>query len=251
MSCAERLLEAAAKNDTKTIKELLKQDGIVVDDKAGGKQTALVAAAKGKAPDAIDLLIAAKADVNSQEDETDLTALHYACRGGNQMALGVLALVDAGADVSLLAKTTGSTPLDEAGFVPPVQHALLTSLLSRMELSNTPPATLDFIVALCAASALGDVERSKAVLSEFSRWKKKQQAGGGAESAGARNDGVSEVLVNGRDVLGRTAIHWACRGGMMSCAHFLLGKGANPEVRANPDVDRVWKTELWDSRLWE
>ena len=37
-----------------------------------------------------------------QEDGTGLTALHYACRKGDAMALAVLSLIDAGADASLV-----------------------------------------------------------------------------------------------------------------------------------------------------
>ena len=45
-----------------------------------------------------------------QDDGTGLTALHYACRKGDAMALAVLSLIDAGADASLV-RTDADQPM--------------------------------------------------------------------------------------------------------------------------------------------
>lgn len=54
--------------------------------------------------------------------------------------------------------------------------------------------------------------------------------------------------VDGRDPLGRTPLHWACYRSQASTADFLLSRGADPEARASPRVDRLWVAGLWDTR---
>lgn len=57
------------------------------------------------------------------------------------------------------------------------------------------------------------------------------------------------VTVDVTDTFGRTALHWACFLAMQNSADFLIGQGADPELRALPSLDTFWGTGIWDSRL--
>ena len=57
------------------------------------------------------------------------------------------------------------------------------------------------------------------------------------------------VTVDVTDTFGRTALHWACFLAMQNSADFLIGQGADPELRALPSLDAIWGTGIWDSRL--
>ncbi len=49
-----------------------------------------------------------------QEEESGLTALHYACRKGESMALAVLSLIDAGADAAAVRAAAARLPRQAA-----------------------------------------------------------------------------------------------------------------------------------------
>jgi hypothetical protein len=152
------------------------------------------------------------------------------CRGGRKMALGLISLIEFGADGGVFASGTGTTPLDEAKD-PAVKHALLTALINRLDLNKTKAPEADTRAAFHCAAALGDVERLKALLN-------------------------SQFLtsVDACDGLSRTALHWACHFSSMMAVDILLANGADPDLRASSKVDAIWAEEelsLWDSRLRE
>lgn len=69
------LTEAAAQNDCKAIKELISA-GASDEDRAA----AVLSAAKSFAGDALELLVEGGAGVGAKEEDSGLTAVHYACR---------------------------------------------------------------------------------------------------------------------------------------------------------------------------
>jgi hypothetical protein len=146
------------------------------------------------------------------------------------MALGLISLIEFGADGGVFASGTGTTPLDEAKD-PAVKHALLTALINRLDLNKTKAPEADTRAAFHCAAALGDVERLKALLNS-----------------------PFLTSVDACDGLSRTALHWACRFSSMMAVDILLANGADPDLRASSKVDAIWAEEelsLWDSRLRE
>ena len=143
------------------------------------------------------------------------------------MALAIITLIDFGADAGVFAPGACSTPLDEATD-PAIKHALVTALINRLELNKTKIPEADVRAALHCAAALGDVERMKSML-------------------------ASQFLtsVDAADGLSRTALHWACHFGAMAAVDILLAAGCDPDARASPKIDALWKESagLWDFRV--
>ena len=107
---------------------------------------------------------------------------------------------------------------------------MLTQLMSRIEDGKSTDFTGDACVALHCAAAIGDNERARSLI----------------EPAGKR---PPLVAVDATDAFGRTALHWACFLSMQNAADFLIGQGADPEIRASPLLDGIWGTGVWDFRL--
>ncbi|KAJ1471626.1 ankyrin repeat-containing domain protein [Baffinella frigidus] len=192
----------------------------------------------------VDELISDGEDANFRESGSGLTPLHYACRA--KLPLAVISLLEAGANALAesagrsmppFAETFGGMPLDESDD-PEVLHALLTGLINRLERGSSDRREDDLVAAMHTAAALGDVERAKSLL---------VPAGDGADKDKAAVAKLS-ASVDGRDPLGRTPLHWACYRSQASTADFLLSRGADPEARASPRVDRLWVAGLWDTR---
>lgn len=111
-----------------------------------------------------------------------------------------------------------------------VEQALLTQLIERIDDGKSADVTGDACVALHCAAAIGDNERARSLI----------------EPAGKR---PALIKVDVADSLGRTALHWACFLSMQNAADFLIGQGADPEMRALALLDAIWGTGIWDSRL--
>jgi predicted acylesterase/phospholipase RssA len=109
-------------------------------------------------------------------------------------------------------------------------QALLTQLMARIEDGKSTDVQGDACVAMHCAAAIGDNERARTLI----------------EPAGKR---PPLIKVDATDSLGRTALHWACFLSMQNSADFLIGKGADPELRASSSLDALWGTGSWDARL--
>uniref|UniRef100_A0A7S4KTT5 Uncharacterized protein n=1 Tax=Guillardia theta TaxID=55529 RepID=A0A7S4KTT5_GUITH len=216
----------AERGDINSMKALL-EEGTHVDDRGTGSKTGIMLAAKNSKGDAVDFLIGAKADVNGVDPNTQQDVLQHACQGKD--ATIIVALINAGCKVSHADKT-GRNCLDFAQEAK-MKHAILTSLMSRMDLRRSPSEQEDATIALHAAASIGDIERAKELLHP------------------REGDRTVSVTVDSVDHLGRTCLHWACFLSMSNSIDFLIGEGADPEKRASVGLDAIWGAGLWDFRL--
>ncbi len=104
---AEALLKAAFEGDLDGLKAALAK-GTPVEAKSERGFTALNLAASGNHPEAVKILLAAKADVNAQNKRNGASALHIAADTGNHEVVKML--IEAKADVNLK-DLEGRTPL--------------------------------------------------------------------------------------------------------------------------------------------
>lgn len=260
---------ACKKNNVDVLKLLIQYAQVDVDIRttdASASSGLHLAAAKGQ-KETVDFLVASKANVDLQRQQTGETALYLACSGAHKIGV-VRSLLDGGANCDLAESTTGRTPLmlcaeqcraelvtllAERGanvnavnkegktalmlcMKRPSSQATVKALLSKgAEYSEQmKPALIKLFKHQDLPAALGmrvdEAAANRALMQAVNDWTEE----GGNDAMLAISDALSKgAKVNAFSSEGKTALHAAVESGKGKVVEMLITAGA--------DVNRVTK----------
>jgi len=197
-----RIVDAAARGDTKAIRKLL-SNGTMVDEKDENDNTALMHAAYNGRVEAVRLLVAHGAMVNIT-DKNNQTALHFAALNGHKEVVKIL--IEEGADINVKESSYDQTALFLA--TKNGHEEIVFLLLNAKGIQVEKPGATPLI----AAANKGYTRIAKALL------------GKGAD-------------VNAVDAYGKSALMHAANQGQGDMVKLLLENGANVAMQDSRGLD--------------
>ena len=221
------------------------RDGADPDGRDPDGHTPLMVAAAHGDPFAVELLLAAGADVHRLEPQTGTGALHKAALGGNPRVVELL--LGAGAFINQQSPLNGHTPLiDAVWYRQPASVRALLEAGARIDVpahlhGTVPPQTaLDYARAeveadRAAGASGGQAEMILGLLEDAAAARAAQTPLGDLLAAIADDDLARATALldagadpNGRALNGYTPIIFAAQEGRASMVRLLLDRGATP-----------------------